>query len=700
MKKIVEKWLSFLLVVGAFASCTQDNNEPNSEVSRATATVSLHAEVSVDDSDLRAISYKLGTNANGKLVPMPQFKDNQLVDVHTIIKSNRSNDVGVVQTLKWRYDAESKKLVLTPKVKSDGVEYINELIVNDFNDDSGAKWYISGMLGGTLDPLTKKVSFKGTPELRGADGNQGDILGDLNVPYAFGWTELNIDTNSNKVGTSYSFAEISEGSEVKFLPMGSLIAYKLGTDQIEGAYAFTPKGFTVSSNSFSDQGTFSLNTRIPIVGNAQSVLPEWTESAEYFNRNYTFSNDDAPGVIEHQQIASKTYYCWVMPHTRQPEIVRTRVMLKGKSSRTEVDAIKDTGIWFTDYKIKDQPTKLRQGYIHGLTAKATHPVFLPIHYVTDYNLAGGEGLTYTVTKRNPQPVGARGPLRFANIGADGQPLLDGHSADASGYYNGFKVNGILDNTYNPDNRNLQDEVDKTFGVGKYVIPTIEQYWGVWPARRPNWFYESEAFSPRESEFVGVGTAPNLYRFVSYADYRAGDSFFTNQPSVTYALRFQKYPNASMYNPTTITLGDNWDWNGTTNSYNKHNYEPLFDNSLKCAYRYKRLKTNGLLIVDVVYLGEEPIPTSIDDISKEQWWKDRKDEIISRSFPSNGYIQNVSNSVSGSLTSVGTHGYYWGSPRATNLDGWIVQIHYDAITSSSSHHLKAGNLVRLFHAELK
>lgn len=101
------------------------------------------------------------------------------MEVHTILKS--SNGVAVAKTLKWRYDASKRKLVLK---QNDG----HSISVTGFNNDGGVRWYVSGLIGGTLIDGTTRVVFVGERVLRGVDGDVGDLVGSLNVPYAFGWT--------------------------------------------------------------------------------------------------------------------------------------------------------------------------------------------------------------------------------------------------------------------------------------------------------------------------------------------------------------------------------------------------------------------------------------------------------------------------------------------------------------------------------
>lgn len=615
-----------------------------------TVTLSLSAEVSVDADEARALNHKLGANANGEVVPMPVFSDGELVDVHTILKS--STGTAVAKTLKWKYVASKKKLVLS---QSDG----HDITVSGFNNDSGVKWYISGLIGGDL--AGTKVEFMGTRVVKGVDGNAGDALGSMSVPYAFGWTELTINTSSPKDGNnSHKYAEVPTSKNVKFKPMGSMLAVKLGTNQPAGSYTFTPKGFTISSNAWGDQGSFELNTTIPST-NPHTSLPTWKESSCAGSMYYTFASGEEPGTIAHNQTTGKTYYVWVISHTTQPTAAAdVRVMLKGESSRPETVTYKDyTNTWFTDYTTKaGTQGKVTQGKVHPLTAKASHRVALPIEYVTEYNLAGGEGLTATVAAgattgylNSPQiggiqPAGVTGPLRFATS----------HDNDQSGYYNWYKIAGRHHADYNPDTRNLQAEVDATFGADKYYMPTIEQWWGVYPAvwpwgimRRP-WQATNEELNT--TEWAGIGLGGDILRQTYESDYSRGftSPYGSNDDennAVFYAIRFQSRTRSC----TPIT--HKWGYDATTGEQKPYIYPSAPDNSMKCAYRFTRvggrasweaygstaINLTNQFIVDVVYLGEEATPTELATISDELWWSTKKsqDKVFSKIFPAAGEI---------------------------------------------------------------
>lgn len=678
MRKLIKSWLLFGLAGGLLASCSQDSKEPNSsaELSAERVTLSLSAEISIDDSEARAIDYRLGTNSKGQLVPIPQFADKQEIQVHTVLKSSRGTVVA--KTLMWKYNAASKKLVLSP-TSTDIAQDTNNIVVSAFNNDGGVKWYISGLIGGTLNGT--KVTFRGTRKLQGAS-NAGDAVGNLDVPYAFAWTELIINTqdvsNTRESNGSYKYAVVPSTANVKFLPQGSLIAYKLGTNQASGDYTFTPSGFTVTSNAFGDKGTFELNTNVPTPAAPEAALPSWTEDTPSAAIVYSFASGQEPGTLEHGSTPSKAYYAWVMLHKSQPRAVNTRVMIKGESSRLSTSTYRDfTKTWFTDYQVKG--STLSSGRVHDLRANVVSPLLLPIQYVTDHNLAGGEGLTHVTDNIYPQPVGVTGVLRFA----------DSHLNDASGYYSFYKVAGYHHSTYNPQTKNLQTAIDETFGADKYYVPSIDQWSGVYPSTRYSWLGTQ---SLDQSEEMAFGPGHDLIRQSYLSDYSQGFSTNdTSQDAYIYAIRFKKSPSAS----------------GPVEN-NTYIYPAAPDNSLKCAYRFRRVggssnwyvynneNLNNQLIIDVVYLGEESVPTKLADISNSRWWEIKKNDglVISKTFPATGYISDT-DALSGSLIERGYLGYYWSS-SAMQSASWYLNMGPMNLHDFSAWKKENSLSIRLFH----
>lgn len=598
MQKVIKQWLAWSLVLGAFVSCSQENSQPTSSsqmISEGETVISLDAEISVDDAETRAISYRLGTNAKGQLVPMPTFTDKQVVPVHTILKSNKG--AVVAQTVNWRYDLKTRKLVLKP---NDG----HNITVSNFNNDNSTKWYISGMIGGSLQAGTTKVNFQGTRSLRGVAGASGDVVGNLEVPYAFGWVELTIDKSKAKdSNNSYSSAKVPVNANIKFSPLGSLIAYTLGN--IHG-YNFTPNGFVVSSNSWGDQGVFELNRDIPTT-NAASALPTWTEASATSSMVYTFASGQAPGAIATGTNASKVYYAWAMPHTTQPTTVTSSVLLKGTSARPTSTTYRDyTNTWPTDYRPKTTggAGKITNGRVHKLTAKVTGgQIELPFDYTTTYNLAGGVSVK---TDAKPEGAGVSGEFRFAMS----------HDNDKSGYYIGYMMKGDYQSNFNPQSVNLRNQqlrdLDGTMitWTNKYHIPTREEW---------------SLFFPQTTPALTFGDSKqlDLPDVISYGFNKGGtytsdfsETFTSGTDLINYAIRFKGSDMKLAYR--FIRRGAESDWEAG-------------------SWGNPTAPTQTRWIVDVVYLGHEATPTTLEQISTEAWWTARRNRIIQNIFPMVGEV---------------------------------------------------------------
>lgn len=692
MQKVIKLWFAFALSAGVLASCSQDGREPSvaTDGGGETVTLSLSAEVSVEDPNLRAINYKLGKNSKDQLVPMPQFADKQEVEVHTIIKSSRGAQV--VKTLKWRYDATKKKLVLT---RDDG----HSIEVSGFNNDNGVKWYISGLIGGVLIPNTTRVAFAGERVLKGVEGNEGDIVGSLNVPYAFGWTELTINTSDARDNNeSHKYGFVSSTANVKFTPLGSLIAYKLGNAQTSGRYTFTPSGFTVATNVWGDQGEFELSTDIPTT-NSEKSLPLWTESSCGSHMYYTFADGHRPGTIAHNGSANKTYYAWVISHTAQPTSAQVRVMLKGESSRPDKDYTKT---YFTDYTTEGKTTqgRITEGKIQKMTANVTRRLAIPIEYVTEYNLAGGEGLTdhpilyfYDRPEHLPKMNGTEGSLRFASS----------HEFVESGLYSGYKVLGIHDFANNPDHKNLQVEVDNRFGARKYTIPSAEQWWGIYPEQKIGWVYNRQEPQMNTLERMSVTSGSEVFRQAYLSDYSASDVVEDfDDAAVIYAIRFKQRSQLDC-SPSAYT----WEYDESTGTHKTYLYPSALDNSMKCAYRFTRVGSEfswrdpgayryqtNMIRIDVVYLGDEFSSTDLSTISDESWWSRQMSDgrVLSKNFSAGVYRVEGTDNEKGDWS----WGEYASSSRARTVL-WSFLVDRNALESGDTY--SPHYLVRLFQYQI-
>lgn len=366
MKRTSKLWLAVFLAAVGFTSCSQDERQDPTLSSGQSGTVSLNLEARVENDALRGVDFEIGLNTLNQLVPTPKFTEGQLVPVHTIIKGN--NGAFGVKTINWKYNATRGRLVLETRDAG------NEISIANFNNDTD--WYVSGVIGGTLDGTKVKIDHP-TRVLKGVTVANGSDLGNIEVPYAFGWTKLKLHTLE---GSSF---KVGDATPVVFKPRGAFIGYKLGNKQAKG-YTFTPTGFTVYSDAFSDKGLFELNTA-PVAGS----LPSWTEASPEGAMNYSFEAPvSSPYVSDDNAVSEQTYYAWVMPTSAAESgtvaTAQNRILLKGTSSNPDTDYTK---IYLTDYAVGAATGgKVIHGRVHRMTARATQRLGLPIEYVVDRNL--------------------------------------------------------------------------------------------------------------------------------------------------------------------------------------------------------------------------------------------------------------------------------------------------------------------------
>ena len=167
----------------------------------------------------------------------------------------------------------------------------------------------------------------------------------------------------------------------------------------------------------------------------------------------------------------------------------------------------------------------------------------PLEYVAEFNLAGGSD--YGTKPNNVPATGAQSEsaLRFANS----------HNNDQSGYYNWYVCTGTHDATYNPSTKKLLDDPFFTTGAGKgYHLPSKAEWGGVF-----SMVTYGSPVGPTSSlpEAVGFGSIKKTF----------GCRYYSSGNGTSYALRFGGYT-----------------------SQLESGFPAAADNSMLCAYRYKRV----------------------------------------------------------------------------------------------------------------
>ncbi|MDO4708040.1 MAG: hypothetical protein Q4A61_06455 [Porphyromonadaceae bacterium] len=643
--------LTGVLAVGVLFSCKDKDAEPKVQGGGKTSTVALDLEINLEGGT-RGLPLYIVEGAKDML-PRPFLEDGDEVPVHTALCS--SDGILEVKTLRWKYIEDTQTLRLTTDTENLDANSIS--IVNEDNlfDDPDRKWYVSGIIGGVMQG--RKVYIEPTRELRGA--NVGDQV-NLEVPYAFPWMELK--TSKREFTTLVAHAEGKD--KVMFKPLGSVIGYRFANEITKSfpsqqttpseEKTFTMRGFQVWSSLYTDQGAFTFSTR-PTV----STLPIWHAEGEgtcFPIMEYSLKQvEELPivGDTKLPQDYSKTYYAWVM---KRPQAVsyhlplKTRVLVRG-AVRGASDWHHDyTNLYFTDYEPKVN-TQVKDHTVHHLASSITKRVPLPIEYLTEYNLQGGEGLvdipTEVANQGNFSPNSRyTGSLRFAET----------HDNDASGYYNWFVASGTSDPVLNPNAKDLSRErisvklvpqsgggcLDIPVLGDRYRIPHIEDWWSVFPGSKTTaiGFYENLPHpNPRSvEEFMTTGEGasnPDVLRQIYISRY--SQPVISSNKNIVYALRFGKHPHCQT---------------ATSVEGQMYLHTPAPDNTLLCAYRYTLLgedvcwskkgsKHTGLKI-DVVYLGNAMADMTLEQLAAqdERFWTGPTS--IHRMLPAAGGLRSLLN----------------------------------------------------------
>ncbi len=603
MKQTIRLWLSLAMLLALFSACSKDSKSeptPGSSLTGEPTNVSLSAEASLDEDDaLKALTYELGTNSAGQTVPMPRLEDGQRVLVHTALKS--SDGTFAVKSLYWTYSATTKRLRLKQ------TEANNSFTVSNFNNEGGRTWYISAIIGGTLEGTT--VKFAGRRNLKGVSAI-GELTSELDVPYVLGWQELKMDKSQAPVGGSYLGAILED--KVTFVPRGALVGYILG-NKIPNSSPLNPTSFSISTNAFTDQGAFELNTNA-----TPGALPTWSATASgTTSMVYTLAETAQP--IAENQTSTKTYYAWVMPTATALAAITTNTRIKSSTPVSSLDVARS---YRTDYTPNATTGgKPQHGKVHRLRINANEFITIPIQYMTEYNIAGGEGITSTLgLAEADQFDGMKGGLRFANYNSSGINIGEnGHLNNQSGFYSRSLAEGLGSiNMMELPAKDINGNQIARLGE-KYRVPTHSDWQGIVMLQRLAW----GGLDRSSNDFFTMGDGANRQALAS-----SSESISTDQRDVIYAIRFRKLDTSE-----SILM---------SNQYQPHT--PLKSDELKCAYRYRYVDKGtirGRVVIDVVYLGEEPADTetTTTTISENngQWWVDRASEgkVITRILPALG-----------------------------------------------------------------
>lgn len=301
----------------------------------------------------------------------------------------------------------------------------------------------------------------------------------------------------------------------------------------------------------------------------------------------------------------------------------------------------------------------------------------PLEYVAEFNLAGG--FQYGSTFSSSSPWGA------SPTSAQTDPDLrwaTSHNNDQSGYYNWYVCKGIHD-TYNPSTKNLFSDV--FFSAGHpghgYHLPSRQELTGVF------------SYSGQANYSSSIGSVVTVNEACQFGNIKKtfGVDYYSGN-GTCYALRFKQATGSP--NDRSPTSGSGSDV-----------FPLATDNSMLCAYRYRRvgsLSSNNnnntdRLEIDCVYLGHS-FTGDIHTISDDSWWSARASETVTRTFPAAGYIYLAAVSGSGALNNRGDSGYCWSGTENVTSDAWFASFYSYYAFASLWSNKNSGFAVRLFASE--
>ncbi len=649
-RKFNFKWMLPALGTIVFLSCGSENEyEMPAQKNEQTATLKLEitGEFPSDKTSdqTRALSFNTALN-------IPSFINEDGVTswkTHCFLRK-AGTTTQVYALIDWTATTAADGSI-TLNTKTSELTLLSSGSSTVTTPQAGETWYIAGIAGdGNLNADRTKVDFK-------YDATKDDALEahQARVPLSFGWTPFVVAAASGERAPKIT---------VTFRPQGSLLKVTVNNTTAVNSGQFGVSGpITVTTNALTTDGAFDYTPSTTTVvegANPTFSFASATAVEEVITRNATVNAN-----------ASKAYVLWGYPRPANHlasgsfSTVTTIPPYRTYNSTAKTAAVTRTRAYANAI-----------GY--PTTVYVERPI-MPIEYVTEYNLAGG---TYSIVPNSSTLItpanGSAGNLRWAAS----------HANNESAYYNWFVATGIT-HTQNPSGNNLMNEsiTDETGTYvlsTKYHLPSVEEWWGVFPAGSYVNFDGTRSNSTLKRDPMVVNGIKRTYSAQFSDAVQVGDD------AVVYALRFQK---ASGITPYTLSV------------YNEasRTYELATNNGMVCAYRYRRVgavskweeaagTTNpnehidGHYKVDVVYLGESSMTLQNLASQSESWWANG----ISRVFPACGYLRNQT------LLLRGAHVGLISSTRYDEFGSYYPRGFYSQIGTVNGHQVESGVMpVRLF-----
>lgn len=539
------------------------------------------------------------------------------INVLCIVRSDNPNDEPVYRVIKWERDAT---IVNRIRLKKHRFQF-----PSGYATAAGKKWYIMGIIGGTWNEGTKKVSIS-TEDIKTLDK---DTAIDLNVPAVSKWVE--IPTNGNGEFIFQDGNTTVTYSQMPFHSQGALIQHKIGGNTSAYQKTLQVSSFTVVSTAFSFEGHYDLSkANLPPLNNSTAGhkhggMLKWVASGESGTKEYAATN---AGIAEYEhefqlptsiqpgaQGTPDVMTFWVMPTGQTVGKARTNVFVKASAEAGAPKMLRLPGYG------KNHDKVLQTGDFAKITSVLHRPK-LAIEYMAEYNVRRQEMADGTFWG----DVGTEKPTKLSNRFASSH----GRESVSALFYN---------------------EAEAT-SIPGYHLPTIEEWAGVFPTGntdglrfKPSGVTSPTTF-PKKTIVATVAGKTNSYGFqlrqtpsvngrkgfgTAYVLHFIDDA---NGNKMRVAYRYRLVPNEEYQSVIGKTLdgkilgGKNKPHNVYIHEEDSATGEPVQKPTI-IDYWASNLQ------VDAIYLGSYFLGT-VEDISSEAWWKhpNRRIDIISRTISSN------------------------------------------------------------------
>ncbi|WP_018359870.1 PL29 family lyase N-terminal domain-containing protein [Porphyromonas macacae] len=209
----------------------------------------------------------------------------------------------------------------------------------------------------------------------------------------------------------------------------------------------------------------------------------------------------------------------------------------------------------------------------------------------------------------------------------------------------------------------------------YHLPSQQEWRGVVPSAGAVFFGKEKKEALNLIESIKVGADFNTYA----ADYLNPGAKNAGE-GITYAIRFKKTDKTEEGAPAAQT------------------------NEMLSAWRYeyavipdgKPNAGNRVFKITVRYLGEAGSATTLEQIAKEDWWKNNATEDIVRYFPCAGFGEKTAETGS---TLVGTFGIQWSSTSINETNARSMRANKDSAVSTGNSPKRLAFVVRPFADQL-